>query len=170
MRGMRGRRLALSLGLVLALALCGVSGWTYARARGDADLAYAHSRDAALADGRRHLARLNSLDAHDVDADLAGWLEATTGPLRDELRATRAKSAQVLKEQGTTTRAEVTDAALTELDTRSGTARLIATVRVEARPRTGAPATDRKRFEAGLARTGHGWKLTSLTAVAVGTG
>ncbi|MFK8909311.1 hypothetical protein [Streptomyces sp. YS-3] len=167
---MRRRRLVLIAGLVLALALCGVSGWTYARARGDGDLAYAHSRDAALADGRRGIARLTSLDARDVDADLADWLDATTGPLGDELRATRAKSAQVLKERGTTTRAEVTDAAVTELDDRSGTARLIATVRVEARPRTGAPTTDRKRFEAALARTGHRWKLTSLTAVAVGTG
>ncbi|GAA0628067.1 hypothetical protein [Streptomyces crystallinus] len=167
---MRRRRLVLVLGLVLALALCGVSGWSYVRARGDDGLAYARSRDAALADGRRHVARLNSLDAGHVDADLAAWLDATTGPLGDELRATRAKSARVLKEQGTTTRAEVTDAAVTELDERSGTARLIATVRVEARPRTGAPATDRKRFEAGLTRIGGRWKLTSLTAVAAGTG
>lgn len=164
------RRLVLLLGLVLALALCGVSGWSYARARGDGDLAYARSRDAALADGRRHIARLNSIDGRDIDAGLAAWLDATTGPLRDELRTTRAKSAQVLKEQGTTARAEVTDAAVTELDERSGTARLIATVRIEAEPRTGGPTTDRKRFEAGLARTGGGWKLTSLTAVAVGTG
>ncbi|WP_371655666.1 MULTISPECIES: hypothetical protein [unclassified Streptomyces] len=167
---MRRRRLVLVLGLVLALALCGVSGWSYARARGDSDLAYAQSRDAALAAGRRHLARLNSLDGRDVDTGLAAWLDATTGPLRDELRGSRAESARILKEQGTTTRAEVTDAAVTELDDRSGTARLIATVRIEARPRTGGPTTDRKRFEAGLARTGGGWKLTSLTAVAVGTG
>ncbi|OAR23091.1 hypothetical protein A8W25_26605 [Streptomyces sp. ERV7] len=167
---MRRRQLVLALGLVFALALCGVSGWSYARARGDGDLAYAHSRDAALADGRRHLARLNSLDARDVDKGLAAWLDATTGPLGDELRTTRDKSARILKEQGTTTRAEVTDAALTELDDRSGTARLIATVRIEAQPRTGGPTTDRKRFEAGLTRTGGGWKLASLTAVAVGTG
>lgn len=110
------------------------------------------------------------LDGRDVDTGLAAWLDATTGPLRDELRGSRAESARILKEQGTTTRAEVTDAAVTELDDRSGTARLIATVRIEARPRTGGPTTDRKRFEAGLARTGGGWKLTSLTAVAVGTG
>ncbi|WP_329402527.1 hypothetical protein [Streptomyces melanogenes] len=167
---MRRRRPVLVLGLVLALALCGVSGWSYARARGDDDLAYAHSRDAALAAGRRHIARLNSVDARDVDAGLAAWLDATTGPLRDELRTTRAKSAEVIEEQGTTTRAEVTDAAVTELDDRSGTARLIATVRIEAQPRTGVPTTDRKRFEAGLTRTGGGWKLASLTAVAVGTG
>ncbi|WHM35580.1 hypothetical protein [Streptomyces sp. BPTC-684] len=167
---MRRRRLVPVLGLVLALALCGVSGWSYARARGDGDLAYAQSRDAALAAGRRHIARLNSFDARDVDTGLAAWLDATTGPLRDELRTTRAKSAQVLKEQGATARAEVTDAAVTELDDRSGTARLIATVRIEAQPRTGATTTDRKRFEAGLTRTGGGWKLTSLTAVAVGTG
>ncbi|MEU4350595.1 hypothetical protein [Streptomyces sp. NPDC023838] len=167
---MRRRRSVLVLGLVLALALCGVSGWSYARARGDNDLAYAKSRDAALAAGRRHIVRLNSLDARDVDAGLAAWLDATTGPLRDELRASRATSARVLNEQGTTTRAEVTDAAVTELDDRSGTARLIATVRIEAQPRTGGPTTDRKRFEASLARTGGGWKLTSLTAVAVGTG
>ncbi|PKV88917.1 hypothetical protein [Streptomyces sp. TLI_146] len=165
---MRRRRPVLVLGLVLALALCGVSGWSYARARGDADLAYAHSRDAVLAAGRHHIARLNSVDAHDVDADLDAWLDATTGPLRDELRTTRAESARVIAEQGTTTRAEVTAAAVTELDDRSGTARLIATVRIQGEPRTGTPTTDRKRFEAGLTRTRGGWKLASLTAVGTG--
>ncbi|MFI1101722.1 hypothetical protein [Streptomyces melanogenes] len=165
---MRRRRPVLVLGLVLALALCGVSGWSYARARGDGDLAYAHSRDAVLAAGRHHIARLNSVDARDVDTGLAAWLDATTGPLRDELRTTRADSARVIGEQGTTTRAEVTAAAVTELDDRSGTARLIATVRIQAQPRTGAPTTDRKRFEASLTRTGDGWKLASLTAVGTG--
>ncbi|MGP9017359.1 hypothetical protein ACT1U9_02985 [Streptomyces sp. BR1] len=164
---MTRRRTIVLVGLVLAIALCGVSAWTYVRARGDDDLAYAKSRDAVLAVGRTYVARLNSIDDRDVDKGLDGWLDATTGPLRDELRSTRAKGADVLKEQGATTSAEVTDAAVTQLDDRAGTARLIATVRIEARPRTGAPTTDRKRFEAGLVRTGGGWKLTSLTAVAV---
>ncbi|MFG2145667.1 hypothetical protein ACGFRG_15910 [Streptomyces sp. NPDC048696] len=162
----RGRVITL-VGLVLAMALCGASAWTYARARGDGDLAYARSRDAVLAAGRTYVARLGSIDGRDVDKGLDGWLAVTTGALHDELRDTRAKSADVLKEQGATTSAEVTDAAVTQLDDRAGTARLIATVRIEARPRTGAPTTDRKRFEAGLARTGDGWKLNALTAVAV---
>ncbi|WP_369374885.1 hypothetical protein [Streptomyces sp. cg36] len=166
----RTGRVLLLTALALALALCAVSGWSYARARGDGDLAHARSRDAALAAGRRAVARLNSLDGGRVDADLAAWLDVTTGPLREQLSAERAKSAQVLKEQGTTTRAQVTGAAVTELDDRAGTARLIATVRIESTPRSGAPVTDRKRFETGLVRTGGGWKVGSLTAVAAGTG
>ena len=49
------------------------------------------------------------------------------------------------------------------------TAKLIATVRVEVTPAgTKRPATDRKRLEAVLARTGEGeWKVRALSAVPV---
>lgn len=64
---------------------------------------------------------------------------------------------------GAPVRATVTDAALTALDDRAGTARLIATVRVESRP----GGAERRRLEATLARTGDGWKVTTLTGVPV---
>lgn len=159
--------------LLAAVLLCVLGTWSYAQARGDDTLAYAKSRDAALADGKRHLARLTSMDgrnAASVKAGLTAWLTASTGPLHDRLESTRKKDATELTESGTTARGKVTDAALTALDDRAGTAAFIATVDVQVTPRTGKGGTERKRFEATLARTGDGWKIKALDALPVGSG
>ncbi|MFI2615267.1 hypothetical protein [Streptomyces sp. NPDC018584] len=160
---MRRTRAVAGAGLVLALAFCGAGAWTYAQARGDDSLAYGRERDEALSDGRERLAVLNTLDASSRQRARAGiedWRAAATGPLRQELGATAPR-------KGPSARGTVTEAALTALDTRAGTAKLVATVRVEVTP-TGAktPTTDRKRLEAVLARTGEGeWKVKALSAV-----
>lgn len=152
----------------VALVLCALGAWSYAGTRGDGTLSYAKARDAVLADGTRDLTALNTVDAAHRDRDLGRWLAATTGSLHDRMTRTHSADAAALQQSGTSTRGTVTDAAVTELDTRAGTAKLIATVRVRVAPRSGAATTDRKRFEAGLARTPDGWKLTALTAVPVG--
>ncbi|GAA3008834.1 hypothetical protein [Streptomyces fulvorobeus] len=159
--------------LLAAVLVCALGGWPYAQARGDDQLAYAKARDAALADGRRALARLNTLDGGDpgsVKSALAAWLDSSTGPLHEQLERTRGKDARELTKSGATARGRVTDAALTALDERAGTAVLIATVDVRVSPRTGKGGTQRKRFEAGLARTGDGWKVKALTTLPVGGG
>ncbi|MEU0126860.1 MULTISPECIES: hypothetical protein [unclassified Streptomyces] len=159
--------------LLAAALVCALGAWSYAQARGDDTLAYAKSRDAALADGERHLARLTSMDgknAAGVESGLTAWLAASTGPLHDRLESTRRKDAGELTESGATARGKVTDAALTALDERAGTAALIATVDVQVTPRTGKGGTERKRFEATLARTGQGWKVKALEALPVGGG
>lgn len=150
--------------VAVAALLCGLAAWSYARAAGDGSRAYAETRDDALDAGRGHLARLSSVDAAHPDAARTQWLDATTGDLHEQL-----KKAGPRKDTGTASaRATVTDIALTALDDRAGTARLIATVRVETTPRDGRPTgTDRKRLEATLTRTGDGWKVTALTAVPV---
>jgi Mce-associated membrane protein len=104
------------------------------------------------------------VDASHPDAARTQWLDATAGDLHEQLKRTGTR-----KDTGTASaRATVTDAALTALDNRAGTAELIATVRVETTPGDGEPTgTDRKRLEATLARTGDGWKVTALTAVPV---
>ncbi|MFI9586260.1 hypothetical protein ACIHCQ_31470 [Streptomyces sp. NPDC052236] len=158
----RRRGVAMWIAMVLAVLFCASAGWSYGQTKGDDSLTYATSRDQALKDGRAHIARLTSFDAKDPDTGLRQWLDASTGPLHDELKRTKAKT-------DTTVRATVTDAALTALDTRTGMAELIATVRVE----TGAGGTkasspDRKRLEATLARTADGWKVKALSAVPVG--
>ncbi|WP_328906972.1 hypothetical protein OG230_30605 [Streptomyces sp. NBC_00234] len=159
--------------LLAAVLACALGGWSYAQARGDDTLAYAKARDAALADGKRHIARLNSLDGSDaasVRSGLTSWLDSSTGPLHEQLKRTRSKDAGELTKSGATAHGKVTDAALTALDERTGTAALIATVDVEVSPRTGKGGTERKRFEATLARTGDGWKVRALTAIPVGGG
>ncbi|MEU9848424.1 hypothetical protein [Streptomyces sp. NPDC047985] len=167
----RGRTVTGWAAVLVAALVCAMGGWSYARARGDDTLAYAKSRDAALAAGRHHLARLNSLDgrnARSVDDGLRLWLDASTGPLHDQLARTRKKDASDLSRSGGTARGTVTDAALTALDERTGTAALIATVDVRITPRTGRPGTERKRFEATLVRTGDGWKVKALAAIPAG--
>ncbi|MFF4468143.1 hypothetical protein ACFYZ3_01160 [Streptomyces sp. NPDC001599] len=162
---MRRPRILAGAGLALALALCGTGAWTYTQARTDDGLAYGRERDEALADGREGIAVLTTLDAttrQRAERSIRDWRAVSTGPLRKELGATEAAA-------GTSARGTVTEAAVTALDTRSGTAKLIATVRVEVTP-GGAkkPSTDRKRLEAVLARTGEGeWKVRALSAVPV---
>ncbi|MEU0132799.1 hypothetical protein ABZ172_01980 [Streptomyces sp. NPDC006296] len=159
--------------VLAAVLVCALGGWSYAQARGDDTLARATARDEATADGRSALARLTSMDgtsAARVGAGLAAWLDASTGPLHERLAGSRKKDAAELTEAGTTARGKVTDAALTALDTGAGTAVLIATVDVVVTPRTGAAGTERKRFEATLARTGGGWKIKALDAIPVGSG
>ena len=169
---MRARRATVGwvTAVTVAAVLCALSAWSYAGTRGDGTLRYAKARDAVLAAGQRDIARLNTVDTGHLDRDLGRWLDVTTGPLHDQMARTHQADASSLKTSGTSTRGTVTDAAVTELDTRAGTAQVIATVQVRVTPRSGAGAatTDRKRFEAGLARTGDGWKLTALTAVPVG--
>ncbi|MGW7518094.1 hypothetical protein ACWGJ2_21155 [Streptomyces sp. NPDC054796] len=166
----RGRSAVLlgGVGAVAALALTGWSGWSYARAAAEEDLAYGKARDTVLEQGSAHVARLNSIDGTQVREGLREWRAAATGPLLDELKRTGERSGKVLQQDGTSTRATVTEAAVTALDTRAGTATLIAALRVEATPREGEATTDRKRFEAGLARTSDGWKIDALTALPVG--
>jgi Mce-associated membrane protein len=164
------RRAVLLWGTAWAVAalVCALGAWSYADTRGDGTLSYAKARDAVRADGQRDITRLNSVDNAHLGRDLTAWLDATTGPLHDRLNRTHTADTATLKQSGTSARATVTDAAVTELDTRAGTAKLIATVRIRLLPRGGAATTERKRFEAGLSRTPDGWKLTALTAVPVG--
>ena len=167
--GMRRATAIWTAGWTVAALLLAVSAWSYTATRGDDALRFGKARDAALVAGRQDIARLNTVDAAHLDRDLGLWLDATTGPLHEQLSRSHTADAGQLKASGTSTRGTVTDAAVTELDTRAGTAKVIATVQVRVTPRGGTATTDRKRFEAGLSRTGGSWKLTALTAVPLGT-
>lgn len=168
LRPSRRAALAWPVGVAAAAVLCGLSAWSYTDTRSDEALSYGKARDSVLSAGQHDLARLNTVDPAHVDRDLDGWLGTTTGPLHDQLVRTHRADEASLKASGTTTSGTVTDAAVTELDTRAGTAKIIATVRVRLTPSGGVASTDRKRFEADLSRTGDGWKLAALTAVPVG--
>ncbi|MFG3003778.1 hypothetical protein [Streptomyces calvus] len=160
---MRRARILTGAGLVLALGFCGTGAWTYAQARTDDRLAYGRERDEALADGRAAVAVLTTLDASTrqrAERGVRAWRAVSTGPLREELGRAGAES-------GASARGTVTEAAVTALDPRTGTAKLIVTVRVEVTSAgSSRPAVDRKRLEAVLARTGEAeWKVRALSAV-----
>lgn len=162
----RWRRAAWVAALAAA-AFAGWSGWSYWQARHDDSLSFAQARDEVLRTGRLQVAALNSIDGRQIDAGLKRWLDASTGPLHDELRRTQAQSRQQLQRAGTSARGTVTDAAVTQLDTRSGTAQLIASVQIRVTPPTGESSTERRRYQFGLDRTPQGWKLKSLTTIPV---
>ncbi len=116
---MRRARILAGAGLALALGFCGTGAWTYAQARTDDALAYGRERDEALADGRRALAVLTTIDASTrqrAQASVRNWRDVSTGPLREGARRHRGP-------RGASARGTVTEAAVTALDTRSGTAR-----------------------------------------------
>jgi Mce-associated membrane protein len=161
-------RVAVAL-VVVALAFAGWAGWTWWQAGHDESLGYAHARDEVLAAGRSDVALLTTLDSSDVDAGIARWLTVSAGPLRDELSATDAKTRKTLRDGGTVATGRVLDAAVSELDVRGGTAKLLVSVEIATSVHGGAPAAKRNRFVAGLTRTGHGWLLSALDQVPLGT-
>jgi Mce-associated membrane protein len=163
------RQVKVMLGVVvLALVFAGWGGWTWWQAGNDDSLAYATARDEVLATGRTQVATLTTLDAHDVDGGIKKWLAVSTGGLRDELAATDAKTRQALKSGGAVATGRVLDAAVSELDDRAGTAKLLVSVEIST-VKDGTPAaTKRNRFVAGMSRVDGGWKLSALDAVPLG--
>jgi len=161
-------RAALAL-VVAALAFAGWAGWTWWQAAGDESISYAQARDEALAAGRSHVTLLTSLDSSDVDGGIERWLDVCTGALRDELAATDAATRKTLTDGGTVATGRVLDAAVSELNTRAGTAKLLVSVEIATTKDGGPPATKRNRFVAGLSRSDHGWLLSALDQVPLGT-
>lgn len=154
--------------VVLALAFAGWGGWTWLQAGNDDALTYATARDEVLAVGRTQVATLTTLDYHDVDGGIDKWLAVSTGGLRDELAATDAKTRQQLEDNATVATGRVLDAAVSELDTRVGSAKLLVSVEISTAKEGGPPAAKRNRFVAGMSRVDGGWKLSALDQVPLG--
>jgi Mce-associated membrane protein len=155
--------------LAMAVVFAGWAGWTWLRVSGDDSLDYTAARDDALREGRQHVAELTSLDYHDVDKGIARWLEVSTGPLHDQLASTGEQTRNTLRQNATVATGAVLDAAVSELDQRAGTARLLVSVEIT-QAKDGTPASaKRNRFVAALAHTDTGWKVSALDQVPLGT-
>jgi Mce-associated membrane protein len=165
------RKWALRAGVaavVVTAAFAGWSGYTWYRAAHSATITYGTARDDALASGRELVARLCTLDYHQLDQGLAQWLDASTGPLHDRLAQTDEATKKTLTQDATVSTGKVLDAGLSELDEHAGTAKLLASVEITAQKTGVAPATKRNRFAAGLTRTESGWKLSAFDELPVG--
>lgn len=158
------RRVLTALVVAAAMAFCGWSTWSYQQNTHSSSVRFAKARDEVQRAGRQELATLNTLDPQQSQAGLDRWLDASTGALHDELRRTSSENRQKAAQARTPAEGTVTDLAVTELNNRAGSAQVIATVNV----RLGTTGVERKRFTAALARTGDGWKLSSLTALPIG--
>jgi Mce-associated membrane protein len=154
--------------VVLALVFAGWGGFTWWQASRDDTLAYATARDEVLAVGRTQVATLTTLDYHDVDAGIEKWLAVSTGGLRDELAATDAETRERLAANATVATGRVVDAAVSELDTRAGSAQLLVSVEISTAKDGSPPSAKRNRFVAGMSRVDGTWKLSALDQVPLG--
>jgi Mce-associated membrane protein len=154
-------------GWVALAATAGFAAWAgvqYQSARSSPSLAAGQARDAALSAGSRELADLNSVSAsaNQVGTWQQRWLADTTGAEHTTIQQTNAAAAAQIEKVKTSSTASVTDAALTGLNTRAGSAQLIATVSVVQTNSSGSSNTVTNRYLAGLTLTGAGWKISSL--------
>jgi Mce-associated membrane protein len=155
--------------LVALVALAAVAalffGARYVLALNDEGLELAAERETVLVDARQAAINLNSLDHHNVAAGLDLWEQTSTGTLLEEFRANRAEYEKVVTEARRVTVATVQDAAVAELDVRSGIARVLVGLDVEVRPEGQDPVVTRQRLQLEMTRTHDGWRASRVAPV-----
>jgi Mce-associated membrane protein len=157
------RLLAVLVALAALAAL--FFGVRWGLALGDDSLALAETREVVLADARQAAINLNTLDHDAVDAGLDLWEQSSTGTVLEEFRTNREQYAKFVGESRRTTEATVTDAAVAELDIRSGIARVLVGVDVQVRPEGEEPVLTRQRLQLEMTLTDEGWKVSKLAPV-----
>jgi Mce-associated membrane protein len=157
------RKIAIAA-VVLALAFAAWGGWSYWQATKDSGGVIA-ARDEVLTSGRAAVATLTTLDHKDIDAGYDRWLAASTGALHDELESSKEAGKEQIRQAKTVTAATIVDAAMTDIDTGQGRAKLMAVVEISVTPDGGQAVSKRNRFEAEMTRVEGSWKLSSLVQV-----
>lgn len=163
--------LAAAIALVVIAAGCAAwSGVAWYRTAHDRSLQFSRTRDEVLRSGEQAVQNLNTLDYRNVGQGLNTWLDSTTGDLRSQILQGRTQFEQQVQQAKTISSARILDGAVTELDERSGKARVIVAVQITVTPPQGQPATKPSRLQGELTRTASGWKLSALGQEPVGTG
>jgi Mce-associated membrane protein len=151
----------LTIAVAVAAVLAVVLGVLWAVTLTDGGRELAETRDVVLVDAQRAAVTLNSLDSAAVEPGLDAWEQMSTGGLLDEFRANRAEYAQLVAASQRTTTATVVDAAVAELDLRSGVARVLVGVDVEVSQAGQEPTLVRNRIQLEMTRTEQGWKASN---------
>lgn len=145
----------------------GFAGWAlvaYLSASGDPALAAGRTRDAVLTAATAEIADLNSVSDRQIAGAQARWLTDTTGVEHARVAASNVAARAQIQRVGTSSAATVTDAAVTTLNSNSGTAQVLAVVRIRETSNSGGTATITNRYLAVLTLTSGGWKISSLSA------
>lgn len=153
---------------VITAVFAGWSGWSWYSAAQAGTPSTSQARDAALQAGEQAVQNLSTLDYRSASRGLDLWEQSSTGTLHTELIAGRTQFLQAIAQARTITIAHVLDGALTALDTHAGTATIIAAVQLTVTPAHGTAVVKQTRLTGQLTRTASGWKLSSLSQVAVG--
>ncbi|MBO2464842.1 nuclear transport factor 2 family protein [Actinomadura violacea] len=154
---------------VLAALFAAWAGQNWYTAAHDGAHAYSRTRDAVLQSAEQGVQNLSTLDYRDVDTGLATWLDSTTGDLHQQIAQGRTGFTDQVRKARTVTTAKILDAAVSELDERSGKASVLVAVETTVTPPGGTPVTKQNRLEGRLARTPGGWKLSDLGQAPAGT-
>lgn len=155
------RRTAAAL-LVLAALFAVWAGRSWYSAAHDDARAYSRARDDVLEAGEQGVQNLSTLDYRSLGPGLKTWQDSTTGDLHRQITQGRPAFEQQVAKARTITTARVLDAAVAELDERSGRARMLVAVEITVTPPDGDPATRQSRLVGELTRTSGGWRLSGL--------
>jgi Mce-associated membrane protein len=149
---------------LVALLVAGWFGYSWWSAAHDGALSLARDRDAALDVASTGLVVLNTFDYRTGEQDMDRWLAVTTGQLAQDLSGDRKTQLDEANSTKTIATSTLRQAAVTELNSFAGTAKLIAVldVRLSTNGATSAPALSRLNVD--LARTDKGWKVSAVQA------
>ncbi|GHF82072.1 hypothetical protein AMYBAR_005682 [Amycolatopsis bartoniae] len=159
--------------MVVASVLAAVSvlvaawfGWSWWRAAHDDAARRADDRDAVLTAASDALSALNTIDYHDPGPAVDRWLDVTTGQLGRTLSGDREEQIGRATASKTVASARIDQAAVADLDSGKGTARVLAVLDVQLSTNGAPSAQSRARLNATLTRTDAGWKVDSVQAAA----
>lgn len=153
--------------LVACLAFAVVALVVYLTSNSSPDPSAAAARDTMLLSARQDIVVLNTLDYRDVDAGLKRWAAASTGTLHNSLTNVTASEKQHIVSAKSVTTAKVLDAAVVSLDTKAGSATVIASIDITVTPDGGKAVVKRERLRAELTRVGSVWRVNSIAQVGV---
>ncbi|MEV4316626.1 hypothetical protein [Actinocrispum sp. NPDC049592] len=145
---------------VLSVAAAGVSGWFWWNS---ATADFAAERDTVLSDGQRYAVDLNTVDYHSPDFDR--WRNAATGALLDRLNRNQENDRANAVANKTVSTARVVTAAVTNLNSHSGSATMIAALEITLSQGGGQATAKISRLDMDLQRTDAGWKVSGLEVV-----
>ena len=161
-------RSVLAVVAVLAVLACGTAGWfgvSWFRAAHSESIDLAIERDAALREARQAAISLTTLDPVRVEESLGLWQGSVTGRLAEEFDSNRENYARMITERRSRSESKVIDAAVAELNSRQGTARVLVGLDVTIIPEQGEPAVSQQRLQLQMARTDAGWKASGINPV-----
>lgn len=148
-----------------AFVFAAFSGWAWLSApRAPATAAV---RDSALRAGEQAVLNFNTMDYRHVGAGLSLWAQSSTGALHQQVLSGRVTFEKQVRQARTVTSAKILDAALTSLNAKAGTARILVAMQITVAPASGSSVTKQSRLAGDLVRTAGGWKLSTLGQVPV---
>ena len=151
--------------LAAAVVFAAFTGWAWLSAPRAS--AAAPNRDEALRAGEQAVLNFNTISYRSVGKDLNLWAQSSTGPLHRQIMTGRAAFEQQIRQARTVTTARILDAALTSLNPRARTARIIVALQLTVTSAGGTAVTKQSRLAGELTRTPAGWKLSQLGQVPV---